>query len=233
MQDTVLHESLKSYNALEEMDWPTTRAAYQQRLDALSSGPSVDALVSAADKAQQNYLEHPKDATARQQAQDAMTALTNLKGQYQAIHDDIIAKFSQYATQYDLAATLRKNGELQKSIGQLQKLQKDIRTDVESAVARDELLRSRETETTSHSLFLMNRPLRKEIVPYLWVLAVLFVGTGLVFFHRLSPSFLSPMPMMWYSLLTETLFSPRVILALLGACILTIIGLSLKVAGVF
>jgi hypothetical protein len=216
------------------MDWPTTRAAFQQRLDTLSRGPSVASLVSAANTAMQNYVDHPKDPAAYQRVEDAMTALNNLKGQYQAIHDDIIAQFSQYATKYDLAATLRENGELQKSIGQLQKLQKEIRTDVESAVARDELLRSRETETTSHSLFLMNRPLRKEIVPYLWVIAVLFVGVGLVLFHRLSPSFLAPAGFMpWYALLTETLFSPRVILALLGACILTIIGLSLKVAGVF
>ena len=184
------------------MDWPATRAAFQQRLDALSSGPSVASLVSAADKAMQNYVDHPKDQASYQQLQDAMTALNNLKGQYQAIHDDMIAQFSQYAAHYDFAAILRTNGELQKSIGQLQKLQKDIRVDVESAVARDELLRSRETETTSHSLFLMNRPLRKEIVPYLWVLAVFFVGVGLVFFHRLAPSFVSPVPMMWYSLLT-------------------------------
>ena len=223
------------------MDWPTKRAAFNTRLDNLNTGPSIASLIANVDTAVQDYISkydtrsQAENHTAYQRIQDAMTVINNLKGKYQELNDDIVAMFTQYSSEHDMTTKLIENGKLQTSIDQLKKVQREIRTDVESAVARDELLRSRETETTAHSLFLTHRPIRKESVPYLWVLAVLFIGAGLLFFHRLAPSFLSAPTggYPWYALLTETLLSQKVLLTLLAACILTVIGLSLKVAGVF
>ena len=223
------------------MDWTVTRAGYQTRLNNINTlTPTITALIATADSAIQNYIEHYDTRTAEENQtayaaiQTAMNDIQTRKDKYQVLHDDIIATFTQYSSKYDLTTKLIENGTLQISINQLQKTQDELRTDVETAVARDELLRSHETDTTSHSLFLRDRPIRKEIVPYLWVIAVLFVGLGLLFFHQLAPSFNMEMGVLpWYAMLTQTLLSQQVLLAVLAACILTIIGLSLKVAGVF
>ena len=214
------------------MDWPTIRAGFRARLDDLNAAsPSVSTMVENADRAMKDYIAQTNDKSDAA-VQAAMDPLHARKAQYQTLQDDIVALFTQYSSQYDLNSKLRENGTLQTSIQQLQKVQREIRTDVETAVARDELLRSHETETTSHSLFLSNRPIRKQMVPYLWVLAVFFVGVGLLFFHRLAPSFgMTILP--WYAMVTETLLSSRVLLTVLAACILTVVVLSLKVAGVF
>ena len=64
-----------------------------------------------------------------------------------------------------------------------------MNTDVESAIARDDLLRSRDTNISRHKLFMLDRPLRKGLIPYLWVLGILFIGVGLILLKFTFPLF--------------------------------------------
>jgi hypothetical protein len=63
-----------------------------------------------------------------------------------------------------------------------------MKIDVETSVARDKLLRSRDTDVTPHQLFVLDRPIRKGLIPYLWVISVLFIGIGLVILKMNMPS---------------------------------------------
>jgi hypothetical protein len=134
---------------------------------------------------------------------------------------------------------LTETGTLQKEINGLQKIQEEIKTDVESAVARDELLRSRDTDLNTHQLFLLDRPVRRNMIPYLWVLSIVFVGVGLVVLRMMQPAIgtaigttYSGMPSFWYQL--TSFFTNNITwIAIVGACMVVILALGLKVGGVF
>jgi hypothetical protein len=146
---------------------------------------------------------------------------------------------TSYGKNADLTTLLRENGELQKHIQRLEKVADDMKVDVESAVARDELLRSRNTEITPHKLFLLDRPVRKGMVPYIWALSILFIGVGLVIFRMTMPTFIGTsanaagaamtLPGMLFAFVTNKI----VLGSLLGSALIVILFLSLKIAGVF
>ena len=111
---------------------------------------------------------------------------------------------------------------------------------VESAVARDEVLRSRDTKLNSHKLFLLNRPIRKGVIPYLWVLSVLFIGISLIIFRMMLPE--SPTstisgafgPSMSISLMISEFFENKLVLiSIIVALLIVILFLGLKMAGIF
>ena len=120
-----------------------------------------------------------------------------------------------------------------------------MKVDVESAIARDELLRSRNTEISRHQLFILDRPIRRGLIPYLWVLSVLFIGVGLVIFRMTAPSLgmatgnaASNSSLYGAAASIQMLilgfFSNRVVLvSLLVSTLIVILFLSLKIAGVF
>jgi len=216
------------------MDWPSTRAEFQARFDALNI-QYTPSLVSDLNAALQAYSTAEGDArnAAYQTVMAKMAVVNQLKQSYQALNESIIQLFKNESANQNLTTILNDNGTLQKKIHQLRKVEKEIRVDVESAVARDELLRSR--ETNSHQLFLMDRPVRKGMIPYLWVLSIFFIGIALLIIRSMSPSLSGAYGATdaWYAMITQTLLSTQVLLGLLGACIITIIGLALKVGGVF
>jgi hypothetical protein len=223
-----------------QMDWPTTRAAFQARFDALNAQYSAS-LVTDLDKAIKNYLStyptaSPADNTVAYQAiMSKINVINTLKTSYQTLNNDIIKLFKNEATNYNLSTILNENGELQGQIQQLKKIQKDTTVDAESAVARDDLLRSRDTSINTHKLFLMDRPIRQSVVPYLWVLSVFCIGVALLFFRDMSPSMAMNSTQtvgQWYEMITSVLLSTNVLLGLLVAAIIAIVFLSLKVSGV-
>lgn len=223
------------------MDWPTTRAAFQARFDALNSQYSPT-LVTDLDRAIKNYLStYPTaseaDKTAAYQAiMSKVNVINTLKSSYQTLNDDIIKLFKNEAVNYNLSSILNDNGELQAKIRQLKKKQKEADVDVESAVAREELLRSRDKNINSHQLFLLDRPIRQSIVPYLWVLSVLCIGIALLFFRDMTPNMGMNSTQtfgQWYAMITNVLLSTNVLLGLLITAIIAIVFLSLKVGGVF
>lgn len=167
--------------------------------------------------------------------------ISQLNAQYRQLSDDIQDYLTKKAQSKNLSGLLTENGEVQKQIQYLLKVQDQLKVDVESALAREDLLRSRNTKITSHQLFLMDRPVRKGIIPYLWLIAVLFVGVGLVVFKMMAPVLPEDLlgrnefgnPYSLFGLLSSFITSKSVLASLLGAAILVIIFLSLKIAGVF
>jgi hypothetical protein len=167
--------------------------------------------------------------------------IKQLNAQYQQLNNDILAYLTTKAQNNNLSGLLTENGELQKQIQHLTKVQDQMKVDVESAVAREDLLRSRNTKITPHHLFLMDRPVRKGMIPYLWVIAILFIGVGLVIFKMTAPILPEDMlgrneygnPYTLFGLLGSMLGSKAVLGSLLGAAIVVIIFLSLRIAGVF
>ena len=120
-------------------------------------------------------------------------------------------------------------------IQELEKKNEELKVDVETALARDELLRSRNTKRDSHSLFLLDRPIRKPVIPYLWVLSILFIGLGLIMIKMTMPQLDLPMDFAGYlyAIVTDFISNRAVLLSIIAAAIIVIIFLSLKIAGVF
>ena len=220
------------------MDWPTTRTAFQSRFDTLNSQYNP-AMITGLDTAIGSYLTHystDKTANLTTESQAIMTkvnAIKGLKNQYSTLNDDIIKLFKNEATNHNLSAILTENGDLQNKIQQLRKVQSTIKVDVETAVARDELLRSRNKDINSHQLFLFDRPVRRGMVPYLWTISVLLIGLGILLLRNVAPT-LPPFSVFdIYNLIMTQYLTSNVLLLLLGACLITIIFLSLKIGGVF
>jgi len=181
------------------------------------------------------------DALNQTDTQGDAQKIKQLNAQYQQLNNDILAYLTTKAQNNNLSGLLTENGELQKQIQHLTKVQDQMKVDVESAVAREDLLRSRNAKITPHHLFLMDRPVRKGMIPYLWVIAILFIGVGLVIFKMTAPVLSENMlgrneygnPYTLFGLLGSMLGSKAVLGSLLGAAIVVIIFLSLRIAGVF
>lgn len=167
--------------------------------------------------------------------------INQLHVQYQRLNNDILSYLTEKAQDNNLSGLLTENGELQNQIHHLSKIQDEMKVDIESAIAREDLLRSRNAEITSHQLFIMDRPVRKGMIPYLWVIAILFVGIGLIIFKMMAPIIPEDIlgrnefgnPYTIFGLLGSMISNKTVLSSLLGAAILVIIFLSLKIAGVF
>ena len=109
-----------------------------------------------------------------------------------------------------------------------------MKIDVETSVARDKLLRSRDTDVTRHQLFILDRPIRKGLIPYLWIISVLFIGIGLVIFKMSMPSLETDVGGGSILYMTMEFVTNKIVLgSLLMSALIVILFLSLKVAGVF
>jgi hypothetical protein len=171
--------------------------------------------------------------------------LQTLKQEYDQLRSGLTFYLTQQAQNYQLSDKLEQTGQLQGQIRRLEEEREKMKTDVETAIARDELLRSRDQTGNEHTLYLMNRPVRRGMVPYLWALSVLFVGVGVLLFYWLTPMILLPSavdtygnPMMgtinqFVLLATDIFTNPYTWMALFGAASIVILALSLKIAGVF
>jgi hypothetical protein len=168
-----------------------------------------------------------------------------LKQEYDQIRQGLTSYLTQEAQNYQLSNRLEQTGQLQGQIRRLEEEREKMKTDVETAMARDELLRSRDQTGNEHTLYLMNRPVRRGMVPYLWALSVLLVGVGVLFFYWLTPMILTPSAVNTYGnpvmgtmnqfvlMVTDIFMNPYTWMALFGAASIVILALSLKMAGVF
>ena len=170
--------------------------------------------------------------------QMSVEKLQEVKEKYEQLHTSLSSYLTQQAQNYQLSDKLEKTGTLQQQIQSLEEEAEKMKTDVETALARDELLRSRERVGNDHTLYLLDRPVRRGMVPYLWVLSVLFVGMGVLFFYWLTPTILLPSTtnsqgIGIIGMLTEVFMNRFTWMALFGAASIVILFLSLKIAGVF
>ena len=225
------------------MSWTEQRSVFQKRFDDLSQ-ENVQALITELNKAIGNYIsksglsQDPNNNPDYNAITELMTKLDTIKQKYSDLNDEIVKYISTQSKYYDLGDLLTQNGELQKQITRINQIKDEMRVDVESAVARDELLRSRNTKITRHELFILDRPVRRGLIPYLWVISVLFIGVGLVIFKMMMPSFgLSATSVNTNASITmsvmEFFTNKFVLISLLVSALIVILFLSLKIAGVF
>jgi hypothetical protein len=160
--------------------------------------------------------------------------LSSIKDQYVKLHDDITKTLECNAQKNNLSGGLTQTGSLQGHIKKLEKRKKELQVEVDTALARDELLRSRDVKLTTHQLFLLDRPVRKGMIPYLWVISVFFIGIGLFLYKTMLPSIGPDMSTVigMEMGLSDILFNKTVLISLLVCIIIIILVVSLKVGGV-
>lgn len=177
---------------------------------------------------------------SKNQNQMSVEQLQTQKQEYGQIQHNLSAYLTEQAQNYQLSDKLEQTGALQTQIQRLHEDNDKMKTDIETAVARDELLRSRERTGNNHTLYLLDRPVRKGMVPYLWVLSVLFVGVGVLCFYWLTPQILLSSTAQGIApsggiigMLGDVFYNRLTWMALFGAASIVILFLSLKIAGVF
>lgn len=167
-----------------------------------------------------------------------------LRSNYETERHTLTSYLKSSANEYNLSDKLKETGQIQTHIQQLHDENDKMKTDVETALARDELLRSKDQTGNGHTLYVLDRPIRRGMIPYLWVLAVLFVGIGVLLFYWLTPMILLPVgpnmnqtPIQTGSsiltMLMEILTDRTIWIGLFIAACIVILFLSLKIAGVF
>jgi hypothetical protein len=173
-------------------------------------------------------------------AQGDRASVTDLE----KLYSDIKSFLQSVSSESSLTALLEETGTLQEENKDLHKKLNKKNIDADSAVTRNELLRSRETNLTAHKLFLLNRPVRRNRLPYLWIIGVLFIGIALCIFNVISP----PLPFTFqakdgviptitgiltglYQSFIELIFNPYLITSLVTAIMCVIIGIILKNQG--
>jgi hypothetical protein len=115
-------------------------------------------------------------------------SFTEQRRKYKELYNDIMMGVSEQASQYDVTQSLQDHGALQQKVLQLEKIRQAKKEEVDTALARDTLLRSSDRRTTSHQLFLLDRPIRRERIPYLLVISVLCIGISVYVFKMAHPS---------------------------------------------
>ncbi len=220
------------------MSWVEKRSQFQARFDKLAQ-ENIQGLITELNKAYSQYIstagisQDPNNNPTYNKIIQLTTKAEQIKSAYVQLNDDIVNTLSQDTSNTDLSKILTENGELQKQINKLQKIQDEMKVDVETAVARDELLRSRNTDISRHKLFILNRPIRQGLIPYFWLLAILFFGVGFIIFKQTLPVPQIHPETNIFSLILLFLTDKRILLSLLGSAVIVIIFLSLKIAGVF
>jgi hypothetical protein len=224
------------------MKWLEEREKFQKRFDDISQ-ENVQALITELNKAVGSFVakggvsQDPNNNPDYNNIVKLTQRAESIKQRYAALNDDILKYLTTVAKDDDLAGLLKENGELQKQINRLEKIQDEMKIDVTSAIARDELLRTRNTEVTRHQLFILDRPVRRGLIPYLWVIAVLFIGIGLVIFKMTMPVISTGVNgaegASFVATVVEFFTNKIVLSSLLGSAIIVIIFLSLKIGGVF
>jgi hypothetical protein len=223
------------------MSWIEKRAEFQKGFDDLSQ-ENVQGLITELNTAVGNYIskgglsQDPNNNPTYNLVIQLTQRAQQIKDRYEKLNEDIIVYLRNNAKDNNMAGLLNENGELQKKINRLEKVLDEIKIDVETAIARDELLRSRNTDITRHKLFILGRPIKKNLIPYLWVISVLFIGIGLVIFKMSAPTIGIGAGEASGSVIVgimEFITSKVVLSSLLISALIVILFLSLKVAGVF
>jgi hypothetical protein len=224
------------------MNWLEKRAEFQNRFDKLNQ-TQVDPVLTELNQAMGTFVArgglsmNPKENPQYNDIEEKINQVETLKAEYSSLQRDIL-NFLRVATdENDLTGKLSENGDLQKNIQQLEKLEKEMKVDVDSAIARDELLRTRNANITRHQLYIMNRPIRRGMIPFLWILSILFIGVGLLILRETAPSFpmkngLGNAGTNMGTLLYDLIGNTMVLGTLLVSALIVILFLSLKVGGV-
>jgi hypothetical protein len=220
--------------------WNEQRAKFQARFDTLAEF-NIQKHLTELNSATAKYIKRgglsqdPNNNGDYKRVQEIAGKIADYKSQLSKLNNDILQSLSKVAKDADLSGLLSKNGELQTQIQQLEKIEKETKVDVESAIARDELLRSYPAPSR-HNLFLLNRPIKNGVVPYLWLISIIFIAIGFIVFWRMIP----PIAIGstnggpgGFDMIKTFVMDTRIWMTISGASLIVIIFLSLKIAGVF
>jgi hypothetical protein len=224
--------------------WLDKRKTFQDRYDKLTQ-ENFQAIITELNKSVASYISKAgisQDSNNNpdfKRITDLINKAESIKQRFIQLNDDIINTIKENALNSNLSGMLAENGELQSHIKQLEKIKGEMKVDVDSAIARDALLRSKKTDISRHNLFLLDRPVRKGLIPYFWVISILFIGVGLVIFKMTMPvvavgaaGIASTQGSLMGSI-AGFFMDKRILISLLIAALIVIIFLALKVAGVF
>jgi len=223
--------------------WSGERPKFQSEFDSLAD-LNITGIITDLNTKVGNYIsragldqEPEKGNPLYDEITELIKDATIIKQRYSTLNNNILKYLDDNAKNTNITGLLIENGQLQTQINRLERVQKEMKIDVESSIARDKLLRSQDTDVTPHQLFILDRPVRKSLIPYLWVISVLFIGVGLVIFKMIMPSLqLDPTTTTTYSIyymIMEFITNRVVIGSLIASALIVILFLSLKVAGVF
>jgi len=182
------------------MDWINKRSDFQSRIDILAQ-QDIDGIILELKLKVAEYIANTTKISVAGVATGTTVTpditrivelkkkVDDIKNRYLELNNDINTFIITKSRDTDITGLVSQNGEHQKQIHKLEKIQDEMNVDVESAIARDDLLRSRDTNISRHKLFMLDRPLRKGLIPYLWVLGILFIGVGLIILKFTFPLF--------------------------------------------
>lgn len=224
------------------MGWLDERQRFLNEFNTLNTTTNIDSKIAQLNDVIASYIQtggltDPANTSSfYAKIGPQVDEIRAIKQKYSDLHKSINDKIIEHVDNVNVGTILTDIVAVQAKITQYEKHLKDINVDVETALARDELLRSRNTKRDSHSLFLTDRPIRKTVIPYLWILAIVFIGIGLIMIKMNIP--IDPtripvnLPEYILAIITEFIMNRYVLLSLLGASFVTILFLSLKIAGV-
>lgn len=221
------------------MKWSEKRAEFQERYNNISQ-QNFQAIITELNKAVSSYItkaglnQDSNNNADFNRINDLINKAESIKKQFIDLNDDIMTVIKQDSDDADISGILAENGELQSHIKQLEKIKDEMKVDVDSAIARDTLLRSKKTDISRHNLFLLDRPVRKGLIPYLWILSILFIGIGLIIFKMTLPVIaVGASAVNSTGMISGFFMDKRVLISILVAALIVILFLSLKIAGVF
>jgi hypothetical protein len=230
------------------MDWLTKKQEFTQQFNQFNQTESqVNQWITEIYRDIGSYIERgglsqePNQNPQFTDIQEKLNRVNSIKKQYNTLHTNIQTYLQEQSKKTDWSKQLHENGRLQGEINRLENIEKEMKVDVDSALARDELLRTRNTNVTRHDLFLLNHPIRRSIVPYLWVFSVCMIGVGLLFWKTpmeeatLSNTGNIPSPLLGSLLLhIWSFFSNQMVyVTLLVSVCIVIVVVGLKMGGIF
>ena len=227
------------------MTWMSKKAEYVQRLNSVVRDDNIDTLISNLNAATARYVssagltQDPGNNPDYVDIVRLANKAERIKQKYITLNNDILQYLKQASTDNDMPTLLQEAGTLQAELSDYHRYKKEMKVDVESAIARDELLRNRETILNEHQLFILDRPVRRNMIPYLWVLSVVFIGIGLVLLRMLKPELgiseneARALSQSFMVMVSSYFTNNAIWLGIIGACMIAILVLGLKVGGVF
>jgi len=220
--------------------WPEKRAEFVQKFTAIGNymQNQLQTDIQNLSTSMANYVQ--AGGVSNDPSQDPNTigilkasmSIRANQGNMLALNRELSNTIRNYASENDMNGLLAENGRIQQAIQSSQQTKQDTESDAKASELRDELLRTRTHAVNKHQLFLLGRPLRPGSIPYLWALAALFVGLGLLMAGMSFPS-LNLADQLQGQGFMDILGEPAVWGSLLGAAAIAILFLSLNAAGVF
>lgn len=210
------------------MNWLEQREQFQQKIDTLAQEDIQGMIMELKNNATKYIEKEDGDAASILALKDK---LEDIKTKYSILNSNINKFILKESKTNDISNILYKNGEIQKQIQKLEKVKDEINIDVESAIARDQLLRSRNSDISRHKLFILDHPVRKGMIPYLWILGVIFIGIGIIIFNSAFENIVMSSGILLTA--KQTIINKPIIPTILIAVILIIIATSFEIAAAF